>query len=57
MSKIENGESAFKQMCKTGIILIIIIILLGITAIVMNICVGKNPNWSIPVKVEEWKDE
>lgn len=51
MKKIDNGEEAFIKMCKTAIILIIIITIIGISAVVLNLIVKGNADWYVPVKV------
>ena len=51
MNKKDNGEEAFTLMCKTGIILIITIIIIGIIAVILNFVVKGNAEWYIPVKV------
>lgn len=50
MNKKDNGEEAFTLMCKTGIILIIAIIIIGIIAVILNFVVKGNAEWYIPVK-------
>ena len=51
MKKIDNSEEAFIKMCKTAIILIIIITIIGISAVVLNLIVKGNADWYVPVKV------
>ena len=51
MNKKDNGEEAFTLMGKTGIILIIAIIIIGIIAVILNFVVKGNAEWYIPVKV------
>lgn len=57
MNKIDNGEKAFNLMCKTGIILIITFIIIGIVAVVFNYLVKGNADWYVPVKVVDGGDE
>lgn len=51
MKKIDNGEKAFSLMCKTGIILIITIIIIGVVAVAFNYLAKGNADWYVPVKV------
>lgn len=51
MNKKDNGEKAFNQMCKTGVILIVTFIIIGIVAVVSNILVKGSAEWYVPVKV------
>ena len=57
MSKIDNGEKAFTLMCKTGIILIITFIIIGIVAVVFNYLAKGNADWYVPVKVVKGGEE
>ena len=57
MKKIENGEKAFNLMCKTGIILIVAFIIIGIVAIVFNYLAKGNADWYVPVKVVKGGEE
>lgn len=57
MSRMSNSEKDFDLMYKTGIILIVVIIIIGIVAVVFNYLVKGNAEWYVPVKVVDGGEE
>lgn len=51
MSKKDNGERDFDQMCKIAIISILGIVVLGVAAVITEIVIKGDANWYVPVKV------
>lgn len=54
VSNKNNDEYGIVKVIMVGIVAVI---LLAIAIIIVDICVGKNPEWAIPVRLVGGKDE